>query len=507
MKIFKAEQIRKADQYTIENEPIKSIDLMERAALQLRIWIENNYSITIPVRIFVGPGNNGGDGWALARLLSKVGFSDLQLFLLDISNKISPDSEINRQRLKDYQKIGVITIRSESDFPELKSSDLIIDGLFGSGLSRELSGLAAKLVEHLNKSEKFQVIAIDIPSGLFAEPVDGNKIGPAIKADHTLSFQFPKLSFFFSEFTEFVGNWHVLPIGLHTDFINKEPTSFHYIVEEDIREYIKPRNKFSHKGTYGHALIIAGSYGMMGAAVLSTRAAVSSGTGLVTAHIPRLGYEILQIAVPEALASIDESDLIYTGGPDFIKYSAVAVGPGLNQKSNTRKAIEELFETCNKSLVIDADALNIIAQNQKLLELIPENTIITPHPGEFDRLTKKHQSHYSRLQSQINFSIKHKLIVVLKGAHTSIALPDGSVYFNSTGNPGMATGGSGDILTGMLVALLAQGYEPEIASKIGVFLHGRAGDYAAEKFGQHGLSASSIIEFIGPAFKKLEKND
>ncbi len=504
MKIFSSEQIREIDRYTIANEPIASVDLMERAALALSYWIRVKYDSDTRFVFVAGPGNNGGDAWALARILFNHGFENIKFFLFNPVNKISPDSEVNRKRFSDETTLAYKTITSEEDFPLLTEESILVDGLFGSGLSRSLEGLAQKLVKYINSSAVAAVIAIDIPSGLFGEDNRSNASDGIVHADISLSFQFPKLAFFLSDNVNYIGNWEVLPIGLHPKIIEETKTNFNFLEIKELKKLFRPRKKFSHKGTYGHALIIAGSYGMMGACVLATKAAVRSGAGLVTVHMPHGRCGIIQTTVPEALTSIDESDIMFTGVNNLQKYSAVGIGPGLNTKSNTVKGVKELIDEIKVPLVLDADAINIIAKNKDWLGVLPQNTILTPHPGEFDRLTMEHKTHLDRIDTQLELSVKYKIIVILKGAHTSISYPDGSVWFNTTGNPGMAKGGSGDILTGIICSLLAQGYSPEDASKLGVFVHGLAGDLASEKMGYQALIPSDVVEYLGRAFVKLE---
>lgn len=506
MKFFPVDKIREADAYTIANEPIASIDLMERAAGQLAEWIVSKYTGKHRFLFFAGPGNNGGDAWALARLLWHKGYKHISFFLLDTGRSLSSNSEINRTRLEKETDIPVHAICNTKDFPKIEASDIIIDGLFGSGLSRSPDDLASELIRYINGKQKLSLIAIDVPSGLFCEDNSGNKKEIIIQATYTLTFQFPKLSFFFAENSNYVGEWVVLPIGLHPDFIAKENTIYHYMVESDATGLLQPRKKFSHKGTYGHALLIAGSYGMMGAAVLSARAALRSGPGLLTVHTPRRGVEILQTTVPEALLSIDESDILFTGNTLLEKYSSIAIGPGINQKTNTRKALPGLLKDIQVPLVIDADGLNILASLENWQELLPENTILTPHPKEFERLFGKFKDSFSRMQFQRTFSTDHKCVIVLKGANTCITVPSGEIWFNTTGNPGMASGGSGDVLTGIILGLLAQGYSISNAARFGVYIHGMAGDMSAECCGQYSLIASDIIDNIGYAFCVLEKN-
>ncbi len=503
-KVFTAEQIRDIDTYTIAHEPINSVDLMERAALALADWICQRFGPHTAFVFFAGPGNNGGDAWALARILHKRHFHCLRFFLLKNSGELSHDSEINRKRLDAETNLHAKTITSGADFPDILQSEWIVDALFGSGLNRQLEGAAYQLVKHINRSVKAGTIAIDMPSGLFCESNLENNSEGIVRANYTLSFQFPKFSFFLCENEPFVGQWQVLDIGLHPKAIEETPSANSFASHPHIASLVKKRSRFSHKGSCGHALIIAGSYGMMGAAVLATRAAVSAGAGLVTAHIPRLGYEIIQSSVPEVLTEIDESDLIFTSTGSLDRYASIAVGPGINTKHNTIKALKALLGQTKVPLVIDADGLNILAENQQLLQELPIGTVLTPHPGEFDRLTQKHASHYERIISQRLFSEKYQVVLVLKGAHTSVSSSDGNLWFNTTGNAGMATGGSGDVLTGVICALLAQGYSNHEASLIGVYIHGLAGDMALSEKGYHALTAGDIINYLGKAFKTIE---
>ncbi len=504
MKIFTSDQIRAADSYTIANEPIASIDLMERAALQIADWINSRFSKTIRFKVFIGPGNNGGDAWALLRILSARGYTDIAGYLLKITDKISADSEINKKRLLNESHIQVHDILSISDFPVIDEDDCIVDGLFGSGLSRPLTGLSAELVKYINEKQKKCLIAIDLPSGLFCDENTLNIGENIIKADHTLSFEFPRLSFFFAENAEYLGDWHILPIMIHPDFIQNEKTDYNFISEEDVLFRLRLRKKFSHKGTYGHALLIAGSYGMMGAAVLASKAAVRAGAGLVTTHIPGKGVDILQSSVPESLLHIDQSDEYFSDFPTLQKYSAVGVGPGLNKMDVSRESLMRLLNECKIPLIIDADALNMLSETTNWQKKIPKGCILTPHPKEFERLFGKFHHSHSRLSAQISFSKEFHSTVILKGAHTCITTEKSEVWFNTTGNPGMATGGSGDVLTGIILGLVAQGYSTADASIIGVYLHGMSGDIAAKQKGQHGLIASDLIDNIGYAFSVLE---
>ncbi len=504
MKLFTTKQIAGLDKYTIENEPISDIDLMERASLQITNWLAQRFSTECKMIFFAGPGNNGGDALVIARQMADLDFI-CEVVLIDFGKELNGSSAINWHRLELQQKVKLKTIKTKNDFPELSESDIILDGLFGSGLTRPLEDLAAEIVQKINAHQN-TVISIDIPSGLMGEDNSKNIAENIIQANFTLTFQFPKISFLFAENEKYVGEWEVLTIRLHPDGITQTQTNFFYTEKEDIRQIIKKRSRFGHKGIYGHALLIAGSFGKMGAAVLASKACLRSGVGLLTVQIPHLGYPIIQTAVSEAMASVDQHDYTFTEFPDLSQFSAIGVGPGIGMKSNTKKALSELLAKSKLPLVIDADALNILAENLALLEELPENSILTPHPGEFKRLVGESANSYENIQKQLELSKKHKVIVVLKGAFTSISTPSGKIYFNSTGNPGMGTAGSGDVLTGIILGLLAQGIPPKKAAVAGVFIHGLAGDMAMKEKSEISLVAGDIVEFLGKAFLSINPN-
>jgi len=503
MKIFRCDQIREIDQYTISNEPIGSTDLMERAAVKLFEWYTERFKPCKPVFIFSGQGNNGGDGLALARMLSKKGYS-VSLFFTGSADNASPDWIINKSRLSGETHVPFIMISDENQFPVLPSGSIIIDALFGSGLSRPLTGVSYGIVKKINASG-CEVISVDIPSGLFGEDNSGNDPESIVKASYTLSFQFPKLSFMFPENEQFTGKWQVLPIGLHEEAIENMQTPYMFIEKNLVNSLLKIRGKFDHKGNFGHGLLAGGSYGRMGAVVLGARAALRTGIGLITCHIPSRGDLIIQCAVPEAMAIHDKSEEFISGIGDTVPFSAVGIGPGMGTEKETQIALHKFLEKCMKPVVIDADALNILSEHKAWLKDIPAMAILTPHPKEFERLAGKSESSFERLKKQIRFSADHNCIVVLKGAYTSITEPGGMVWFNSTGNPGMATAGSGDTLTGIIMSLLAQGYRPVDAAITGAFLHGLAGDIAEEESSGESLIASDIIDCIGSAFNRIRE--
>jgi NAD(P)H-hydrate epimerase len=501
MKVFCCNQIKEIDRFTIEQEPIASIDLMERAALGLMRFFAVNYSSEHPIFIFSGTGNNGVDGVALARLLVSIGY-DVKLFIL-YADSYSDDNRINIDRLIEQGVINPIFIKSINDITNIPRNAIIVDALFGSGLTRPLLGLAAEVVNFINSSECL-VVSIDIPSGLFGEENPFPNTNPVINANRTLTLQFPKLSFFFADNFRNVGQWNIIDIGLHPQAISKTDTPYYYIDNNLLRSVLKPRLKYSHKGNFGHCLIVAGSKGMMGAAVLCARSCLRAGAGLVTVHIPKVGYSILQQSVPEAIFQVDDNDNFFSNAPFSSKFTSIGIGPGLGKDEVSITGFRNLIREAKNPIVIDADGLNILASSPDLLELIPENSILTPHIGEFSRLFGEQSSGRKRLNVAIAMAAKYRIIIVVKGAHTRIVCPDGKVFFNSTGNPGMATAGSGDVLTGIISSLLGQGYSAVSACIIGVFLHGLAGDIAAKRFGESSLTATDITNCIGEAYLNME---
>ncbi|MCF0039570.1 NAD(P)H-hydrate dehydratase [Dyadobacter fanqingshengii] len=497
MKILNVKQIRALDAYTIENEPVSSLDLMERASKAFVRWFCNQFVNTRPVAVFCGKGNNGGDGLAIARILSTHSY-DVQVFVIEYTENASADFQSNFTRLRDH--LQPVSISADSAFPTLAANVICIDALLGSGLSRPAEGLLANIIHSLNALPN-KIVSVDIASGLYADQAN-QKGDPIIEPNFTVSFQLPKLAFMMPQNAKFVGSWHIVDIGLNEDFINATDTPYHYTDKLTAEKLIKPRDKFSHKGTFGHALLMAGSYGKMGAAVLSGKACLRSGVGLLTMHIPVCGYDIIQISLPEAMAVTDQDEKHLSALTDLGSYSAIGIGPGLGKEPVTVNVVEKLLDFVNANsgkakLIIDADALNIISENRDLLNKLPENTVLTPHPKEFQRLAGDSKDEFERLQSGIDFAKKYKVIICLKGANTAVILANGEVHFNSTGNPGMATGGTGDVLTGIVTSLLAQKYEPAEAAILAVYQHGLAGDRAAEVKGQSALIASDLVDSLG----------
>lgn len=499
MRIPTTEQMRAWDAFTIEREPISSTDLMERAARTFTDWFVSKYpDPTRPICIFAGTGNNGGDGVATARLLHERGY-DVMLVICDFSARKSADFQEQIARLPAHGAIETHWLESLEGVPPVPERAVVVDALFGTGLTRPLEGAWAVLVDFINNLP-VERVAIDLPSGLFA---DQKTISPCVHAHKTFCFEVPRKAFFFPENADRVGEWSFKSIGLHPDFWQGVGATDHYLTHADVLPLLHQRPRFSHKGTFGHALLLCGQKGSMGAAVLAARAALRAGTGLLTVHVPQCGYDILQISAPEALCHVDKANDCWTTLPNLEPYTAIGVGCGIGQRTATAQALRALLREVSTPLVLDADALNLLACQKRWLKFLPADSILTPHPKEFERLFGPSSDNFERHEKQRAQAMALGVYIVLKGAHTCIACPDGTCWFNSTGNPGMATGGSGDVLTGLLTGLLAQRYTPLETCLLGVYWHGLAGDLAAAKHGQPCMTAGDVVEHLGEAYQRL----
>jgi NAD(P)H-hydrate epimerase len=506
-KIFEMQDMKEIDEYTIKNEPIASIDLVERASTMFVNEFCRRFESRRPkIYVFAGQGNNGADALAIARMLIEKGYQ-LFIYLFNPTNTLSDDCNMNRRRLKEMNCPRFTEVAGPFTPPKLEPQDLVIDGLFGSGLNRPLEGGYAKLVAYINRSES-TVVSVDIPSGLFCDDNRDNQPQFIVQADLTLTFEFPKLSFLLPENVVFVGEWKVLPIGLHPDALQKTKTNYGLITDEYISMMLHTRDRFAHKGDFGHALLIAGSAGKIGAAVLAAKACLRSGAGRLTVHLPARGEVVMQTSLPEAMVQADRHADFVTEWKEIAPYDAIGIGPGIGTNDETKALLETLLRQAGgKPLVLDADALNILAGNSELIRRLPEGSILTPHPGEFDRLTGASRNSYEQIQKARAMAVEQKICVVLKGAYTAVCTPVGQVSFNTSGNPGMATAGSGDVLTGIILGLLAQGYRPQEASMIGVYLHGIAGNLAAANFSEESLIAGDIVQQLGVAFRQTHNDD
>jgi NAD(P)H-hydrate epimerase len=504
MKILPVEEIRRADHFTIKNEPVASIDLMERAATACSAWLSEHISQYAAIRIFCGTGNNGGDGLAIARHLAESNFKT-EVTILRTSSGSTPDFDLNLNRLKETGRTAIREIISEADFPEIPPDSVVVDALLGTGLSRHAEGLYASLIDHINRAKAF-VAAIDVPSGLFVDSSTVAVGGTVVRANVSLSFSPPKLCYMMAENEPFTGEWVLLDIGLDEGFIRQAQSPHAFTLIEDIQALAPSRARFAHKGHFGHALLIAGSKGKAGAAILAGRGCLHSGAGLLTVHLPLKPAEALQASFPEAMASIDTNDSIITELPALNNYHAIAAGPGIGTEWETAAALKLLIQNFRGPLVLDADALNILSENKTWLPFLVPGTILTPHPREFDRLAGSPANDFDRLARAREFAQKYKLFVVLKGGVTAIITPGGECHFNSTGNPGMATAGSGDVLTGILLGLTARGYDALSACMLGVYLHGLAGDLAADNLGMEYMIAGDILAHLPGAFQRITES-
>ena len=496
VKILTATQVHELDNYSIKQEKISSLELMERASVQFFTCLTSIVEKDKRILVFCGKGNNGGDGLAIARMLLESNY-DVKVFVVEHSPKPSKDFALNQKRI-DKSKINFV--KTAKQIPLIKKTDVIVDAIFGSGLSRAVDGISAAVINTINKS-KAEVYSVDVPSGLFCDKLNNSK-DVIVQSTYTFTFHAPKFSFFFSVNGKYVPDFVLNEIGLNKSYEEKLPSDYFFITKDFAKSFFKKREKFSHKGNYGHALIAAGSFGKMGAAVLATKAALRSGAGLVTALVPACGYDILQTSAPEAMCLVDGDSHLFSV-PDVSRFNSIAVGPGVRTNSSAINFVYELLKL-NKPLVLDADALNIISANKNYLNLIPKGSVLTPHPGEFKRLVGEWKDDEEKLEKQKQFSKKYGVVVVLKGAHTSVSSVDGKVYFNSTGNAGMAKGGSGDVLTGIITALIAQNYSGLHAAIIAVYVHGLAGDYAKRELGETAMKASDIIYYLPKVFKSFE---
>lgn len=497
MKILNPRQMREADQYTIKHMPIPSIELMEQAASVCVDWLMKKTNRETKIHIFCGVGNNGGDGLVIARLLDDEAFN-VDAYVVHFSDNMSDDFITNYQRA---ENIGfrLNNIYSEDDFPDIFKDDIVVDAIFGMGLSKPPKSIAKEVIAYINRSEA-GVVSIDMPSGLYADKAL-DKAQEVIKNAHVLTFETPKLNLLLPDFQEYVSDFTLLDIGLDKNFIQNLDSPYHYITVSNIQSILKPRHKFSHKGSFGHALLMGGSYGKIGAMVLASKAALSSGSGLVTAYVPKCAYEILQISVPEVMVEVDaELQLEYFNYKT--KATVIGIGPGLGTDEKTQKALGSFLEKNKLPLVLDADALNILSSNKEYLDYLPKNTILTPHPGELKRLIGDWQDDYEKMQKAQAFAQKYQCILVIKGAHTLLVEGE-QFYFNSTGNPALAKGGSGDVLTGMIAGFLAQGYSALEAAQVAVFLHGASADAFKGRLNQITFTASDIIRNLTTAMTFL----
>ncbi|WKV12068.1 NAD(P)H-hydrate dehydratase [Marivirga harenae] len=496
MKILNVKQIREADLYSIENEPIASIDLMERASKKVVDWITDNFSNQNKVVVLAGSGNNGGDGLAIARILS--GQNYIVKVVLAMGDKGSEDFEINLSRLTSIDEVDISSALSSDE----NVKDIIfIDAIFGSGLSRPIEGKIAEYIHKVNELEGIK-IAVDIPSGIFAdEPSPGDTI---LKADYTLSFQVPKLAFMMAENQKYIGQFEILDIGLSRDFIENCISDYSIYKPTDKNKASIKVGSTAHKGDRGRACIIGGGHAKMGAVILAAQGALHSGIGLLTVQACPHCIQIVQIQIPEALILEDENEYVLGSFMNYEKYDSLVFGPAVGFANKTATLLKEILKSYNGQLILDADAITILAENREMLEMLPKGTILTPHHGEFKRLVGDYSNNFEALMQLKSFCMHHKVVVILKGKYSAVCNSNGNISFNSTGNPGMAKGGSGDLLCGILAGLAPRIKKPYEIAKLAVFLHGLAGDISLQEYGENYMTPSTMVLNLKNAFKLIE---
>lgn len=502
MKIFSKEQIYEADRITVEKQKISSADLMERAGTQIFNWIHARMQgEQVPIHVFCGIGNNGGDGLVLSRHLITHGYNVIT-YVVNCSDKRSKDFLINYDRIKNVTKDWPILLKCKNDFPKISKDDIIVDAVFGIGLNRAADEWVQTLFQHFRTSLAF-TLSIDMPSGLYVDKIPEDENG-VVWANFTLSFQTPKLVFFLPDTAKFTEQWEVLDIGIDTEFLFTTETGVELIGKHEVLPMYKPKDKFDHKGSNGHSLIVGGSYGKIGSVLLASKAALTAGAGLVTTFVPYCGYNIIQTAFPEAMVITDDNEEMITNIQFDIEPTVIGIGVGMGTNAKTVHAFEALLKENKAPLVVDADGLNILAKKKSLLKLLPSHTVLTPHPKELERLIGKWKDDFEKIKKTKAFSKKYNCIVVIKGANTITVFKD-KFFINTTGNPGLATAGSGDVLTGVITGLISQGYEPLDATLFGIYLHGKSADLALETYGYHSLIASDVISYLKDAYFDLFK--
>lgn len=503
MKIFTNDNIHAIERVTCESQGITEMELVARVAEQVTAEISARWRPSKSVVIFAGPGNNGADALSAGRLLLEQGYTP-QIYLFNIKGMKINDlcRRCRDSLLSAFPSANFTEVIHDFDLPDLNSRSLVVDGLFGSGLRSPLEGGFKSLVRYINESHA-SVVSIDLPSGLFPDWNPQAVPRDIIHATLTLSVQFPHPAFMFKENAQMVGEWKTLDIGLSYEAIQKANTPFHYVELPEVQHLLRRRQEFSSKADYGSALIVAGSQGMMGAATFAAEGALRAGAGKVTLHVPQCGLDVAQVRVPEAMCSVDMGRTTISDIDLSRPYDAYGVGPGIGTSTATIGALDKFLKRVDRPVVLDADALNCIAESPILLNYVPKLSVLTPHAGEFDRLFGQCQSDEARLHKALEISRHNHVLIVLKGRYTALVRPDGKIYFNSSGTPALATPGAGDVLTGVITGLMAQGYKPEVSALIGVFVHGRAGELAARHTGQYGLTASTLAQYISESIHDI----
>jgi NAD(P)H-hydrate epimerase len=508
MKVATAEQMQELDRKAIEAYRIPGIVLMENAGRGATEVISNTFPDLqkMKIAIVAGKGNNGGDGFVIARYLLNRRIS-VKVYLLADSKGLRGDAETNFQIFQ-RMKGEVISVPSSKDYQkvkkELEKFDLLIDAIFGTGLDAEVRGYYREVIDHLNTLQK-PIVAIDIPSGLDANT--GKPFGTAVRASLTITFGLPKIGHVISPGLDYVGKLKLVDIGLPKKLVEEERIQTYLLENDEIRGWLStPRRPDTHKGDYGHLLVIAGSVGKTGAAAMTCETALRIGAGLVTLAIPKSLNAIMEVKLTEVmtepLPETPKQTLSLRAFSSILRLcenkKAVIIGPGIGTFKETQSLILKLIKTLNLPIILDADGLTALATQPKTLPTTNRSLILTPHPGEMAKLIRSTPKDVQedRISISRNFAQSHHVHLVLKGHRSLIATPKGEVFINPTGNPGMASGGTGDVLTGMIGGLICQGFDILQSLQMAVYLHGLAGDEMAQELGEKSLIARDIIEKI-----------
>ncbi len=512
MKLALSDEMNKIDEYIMNDIGIPGAVLMENAGGIVAQQICDDFDNLKNVLIISGVGNNGGDGFVIARRLHEKGVN-VKVIVVGQPKEMQSDAQLYFQIIKTLG-LPIYNINDAGAVSQLEKiipvQDVVVDALFGTGLSKPIEGFYAMIVEVVNRLSKY-IFAVDVPSGVDSN--SGQILGVAIKANKTISFIYPKIGNIMYPAADCCGELLVKSIGVGTDFIPTETMKYNVITDDLARKLIPPRPKDSHKGTYGTACVIAGSSGMTGAAILTCKAALRCGLGLLKLYIPESLRHLITMSIPEAvIVPIEEMrrGVVSLSQIDYIvsnvgESSVVAVGPGCGVSGEMSEMIRRLITELDNPLIIDADGLNALAKNVDWLNEKKSQIILTPHPGEMARLldTTIEEVMLNPIDTATSFAKKYGVIVVLKSSRTVIANPSGEVYVNVNGNTGMATGGTGDVLTGIITGFIAQGLSLYHAAILGVYIHGSAGDEMSVSKGEFGLVATDLVEGMPYAFRKL----
>lgn len=504
MNIYTTREIQHIVEANLRLDNLDMDTLVERAAKGIGGEIEKRWKQGVTVYVFAGPYDNGAYALATARHLLERGYR-LKVTLFNI--EIDPAQEIVKRQRDRLISAGLsldnfVEVNKNFRMPEIAPGSLVLDGIFGSELNRNLEPGYGLLIRHINE-KNVKVVSIDVPTGMTGDWNSRTSPNYVIKARLTVALQFPHLAFFLPNMSDNIGEWVAVDMGLKAGSFQSLTQKYLLIGRNEAKRFLSRRRLFTSKDDYGKGMIFAGSFGMMGAAVLAAKGALRSGIGKLTVSTPMCGFPIIQTSVPEALYQYAESQEFFTRIKPHYSYDAVAVGPGIGTNEATINALDDYLSTVPSPVILDADALNCIALRPLLLNKLPNMSVITPHAKEFDRLFGEQSNGDSRLLKAIEVAKLYNIIIVLKGHYTAVVRPDGMLTFNDSGTPAMATPGSGDVLTGILTSFYAQLKNPVLAAVAAVYVHGRAGEIAEKEQGSYGVLASDIAGCTGKAIEEI----